>query len=959
MNKSYRSKLLASAVTALLVLSSLIFLAGAQAGPADDLEVSNVAEIMGSPPPRENTPYDIEVTWANDGGSDYDATVRLYDDCDLTTKVAESSTITMAAGDSGSVTLEMTFDETGEICFSATIYYGSTDYGEFEAFMNVEPENGDADLWIELDMEGNSFAAGEEVSVIFEYGNNGDVSSLNPVTMMAYFDPLEDDPTNYFAPSPFLFDFLSPPPPDAPPEPERMEWQYTIPPNTDDGRYKFTVITDSDENNTVEDPDLENNIDVLEICVGDCSEPDLQIWEGASFDSLRSQPEDPVAGMTLSFFYSVENSGEGDAEPPGPFDEEDGEFVMHLEVMKCPDGDCEGQPWVFVNQTQSIRTAIAAGDILNDDSALRLNWTTQPEDAGVWNIRVIADGENVIEEIDETNNELEWYKVHNGYFELKEQRPDLIVAGIDEGSEKVYQDDPRTITVAVAQSGLGDAMADDVEVHIKIKDPDLIIYDFSCIEESPDVCKKLTVGLAPETTFFEYSWTPTKLGVYEFYAYADYDDNVLEWDETNNQYESDKYVEVFEKLPDLQITSMSIAPVNDDGYAMVGVTSEVTATIANLGVRDMTSSEGSKLEVTFYTSAPFASELATINVEKALVIGETIDVSIPFTFIGNDQYRIVAKVDEDKLIAESEENNNELYKNIYAVSSIDAYVSNMSVFAGDGLAGKDHPITFDLGMANLPGEGTYRLHFNVSIDGTFGWGDVLALASQNMTGYHSIGTGYQVSQDYGFGYIDFNSSYNHQTVVMPWIPNKDRTDTYNISVKVSSVINVDETNDVAYVGISVEKLTTNLVVDAIKVTESDGSATIKVTVGYPQGEQSELDADVALMVYRESDYESGSPPIDQLTTKTITGILKGDSRPVSFTWAVKNGDFIFVAVLDPDDKVKEVNEDDNSFPSKSVTFGPSGPVVTEKEEDDGLLPAPSLVTALSLIGLVALLRRRS
>ena len=68
---------------------------------------------------------------------------------------------------------------------------------------------------------------------------------------------------------------------------------------------------------------------------------------------------------------------------------------------------------------------------------------------------------------------------------------------------------------------------------------------------------------------------------------------------------------------------------------------------------------------------------------------------------------------------------------------------------------------------------------------------------------------------------------------------------------------------------------------AIKVTESDGSATIKVTVGYPQGEQSELDVDVALMVYRASDYEEGNPPIDQLTTKTITGILKGDSRPVT------------------------------------------------------------------------------
>ena len=180
---------------------------------------------------------------------------------------------------------------------------------------------------------------------------------------------------------------------------------------------------------------------------------------------------------------------------------------MYLEVRKCPDGDCDGQPWVFVNQTENIRTAIAAGDIMNDDAALRLNWTTQSEDAGIWNIRVIADGENVIEEIDETNNALDWFKVHDGYFDLKEQRPDLIIAGIDEGIEKVYQGDPRTITVAVAQSSLGDAMADDVEIHIKIKDPDLSVVDWFMIDT------KKTVGLSPETTFFEYTWTPTHLCV--------------------------------------------------------------------------------------------------------------------------------------------------------------------------------------------------------------------------------------------------------------------------------------------------------------------------------------------------------------------------------------------------------------------------------------------------------------
>ena len=162
-----------------------------------------------------------------------------------------------------------------------------------------------------------------------------------------------------------------------------------------------------------------------------------------------------------------------------------------------------------------------------------------------------------------------------------------------------------------------------------------------------------------------------------------------------------------------------------------------------------------------------------------------------------------------------------------------------------------------------------------------------------------------------------------------------------------------------YASISIEKLTTNLVVDAIKVTESDGSATIKVTVGYPQGEQAQLDAEVSLLVYKASDYEDGDPPIDQLTTKTITGILRGDSRPVSFTWAVKNGDYIFVAVLDPDDKVKEVNEDDNAYPSLKITFGNTGPEVTEEEEDEGLLPAPSIVVALAMVCIVALSRRRS
>ena len=261
-------------------------------------------------------------------------------------------------------------------------------------------------------------------------------------------------------------------------------------------------------------------------------------------------------------------------------------------------------------------------------------------------------------------------------------------------------------------------------------------------------------------------------------------------------------------------------------------------------------------------------------------------------------------------------------------------------------------------MHNVPDEGTYRLHFNVSIDWTFGLGDVLELSIQNTTCYYPVGTCYSVSGSYA--YIDFNSSYNVQTVVIPWIPDASRSDTYNVTVKVSSDINVQVGNDEVYSELTVEKLTTNILAESIKITESGGSATIKVTIGYPQGEQSDLTVEVGLLVYRATDYSAGNPPIDSLTIKTINGILRGDSRPISFTWAVSNGDYIFVAVVDPDNKVKEINEADNSYPSLLTNFGTSVVVDTDEEEDEGLLGLPSIsaTIAISIFGLVALARRR-
>ena len=92
MDTNPRRKLIVSSITALLLLSSILFLAEVKADP-NDLEISNLYEPAGTPPPRANIAYEFLVEWTNDGSSSEDATVRLYADCDQSGTASESDTI--------------------------------------------------------------------------------------------------------------------------------------------------------------------------------------------------------------------------------------------------------------------------------------------------------------------------------------------------------------------------------------------------------------------------------------------------------------------------------------------------------------------------------------------------------------------------------------------------------------------------------------------------------------------------------------------------------------------------------------------------------------------------------------------------------------------------------------------------------------------------------------------------
>ena len=82
---------------------------------------------------------------------------------------------------------------------------------------------------------------------------------------------------------------------------------------------------------------------------------------------------------------------------------------------------------------------------------------------------------------------------------------------------------------------------------------------------------------------------------------------------------------------------------------------------------------------------------------------------------------------------------------------------------------------------------------------------------------------------------------------------------------------------------------------------------VKVTVGFPQGEQSILDVDVRLLVVRVA--EDNDTDIIMALDKEIPGILRGDSRAVSFAVSVQylTGDYFFTKRVNPDYKIKEID----------------------------------------------------
>lgn len=214
---------------------------------------------------------------------------------------------------------------------------------------------------------------------------------------------------------------------------------------------------------------------------GQTQQPDLLV---ADIDV----PTTIYTDTTITVTATIDNTGESDT---------DDSFKVELNV----DGD----------KVDSVNvTALDAGEGVDVD----FEWT--PDAAGEYDLRVIADSEDEIDESNEGNNGL------NCEVEAEErpEDPDLVVIDIDVLST-IYTDTTTTVTATIENSGERDT-DDSFRVELNV---------------DGDKVDSLTVTAldAGEDVDVELEWTPNATGDYTLRVIADAEDGIDESRETNNE----------------------------------------------------------------------------------------------------------------------------------------------------------------------------------------------------------------------------------------------------------------------------------------------------------------------------------------------------------------------------------------------------------------------------------------
>jgi len=298
----------------------------------------------------------------------------------------------------------------------------------------------------------------------------------------------------------------------------------------------------------------------------------------------------------------------------------DGTFNVTYTVANIGDADADAS-------TTSIR--IDGTEIANDSVpalAIGENYTNTvgpfecPCGTNV-TVKVCADSDNEIVESNETNNCIE------NVLECPPCKPDLTVTGLTT-PESIYANLSNTINATVSNIGEGDACAFNVSLVA-----DGSVVDTVSVEDVE----------ANESVNLSFRWTPTQAGEYELCVIADSNDEIVESNETNNEYCEN--VTVLESKPDLVIVRIALKTtgyVNEDN--VLGVL------VKNIGVMDAGS-----FDVSLSVDGTSLGEQTVAS----LTAGESTELEYAWTPTELGGHVLSVTVDTNNEVEESNETNND------------------------------------------------------------------------------------------------------------------------------------------------------------------------------------------------------------------------------------------------------------------------------------------------------------
>ena len=259
------------------------------------------------------------------------------------------------------------------------------------------------------------------------------------------------------------------------------------------------------------------------------------------------------------------------------------------------------------------------------------SWT--PTSTGTFNLTAAVDPENTIEESNETNN-VKFVNVTVG-IALPDLIPTLLMP-----PPKIYSNHSNIISATVNNNGFDYAIAFNVSFGA-----DGTVADTASVSG-------LTAGISTTVSF---TWTPLEPGSYELCVLADCDDEIVEFNETNNERCENVIVET--PKPDLTIQKIALKTA---GY--VGEENRLGVKVANIGLLN-----ASLFNITLEADGMLLGE-ATVPLLDAGNIMELEFVWIP---TGTGEHELTATADSKEEVEESNETNNTLTRTSVIVTMND------------------------------------------------------------------------------------------------------------------------------------------------------------------------------------------------------------------------------------------------------------------------------------------------